>query len=81
MANPESVSEHQVFSFQNMLYLAFPPLVNMIEQPIGNLEGHHVHRIIRFFFSNWLEEERVDLMGSFRMLIPQESLSLSLHSK
>ena len=50
MANPESVSEHQVFSFQNMLYLAFPPLVNMIEQPTGNLEGHHVHRIIRFFF-------------------------------
>ena len=50
MANPESVSEHQVFSFENMLYLAFPPLVNMIEQPTGNPEGHHVHRIIRFFF-------------------------------
>lgn len=81
MADPESLSEHQVFSFQNMLFLAFTPLVNMTEQPTGNPEGQHVHRIIRVFFSNWLEKERVDLMGSFRMLIPQESLSLSLHSK
>ena len=81
MADPESLSEHKVFSFQNMLYLAYTPLVNMTEQQTGNPEGQHVHRIIMFFFSKWLEQERVDLMGSFRMLIPQESLSLSLHSK
>lgn len=50
MADPESMSEHQVFSFQNMLSLAFPPLVNMIEQPTGNPVGQHVHRIISIFF-------------------------------
>jgi len=50
MADPESLSEHQVFSFQNMLFLAFTPLVNMTEQPTGNPEGQHVHRIIRVFF-------------------------------
>lgn len=45
MAHPETVCQHQVFSFQNMLYLAFPPLINTMGQPAYNPgEGQNVHR-------------------------------------
>lgn len=54
MAHPETVCQHQVFSFQNMLYLAFPPLINTMGQPAYSPgEGQNVHRIIDLFQSGW----------------------------
>lgn len=58
------VWEHQVFNFQNKLYLAFPLLINIMEQSACNPGGgQHVHRTIDFV-SNWPEEEKLVLMGS-----------------
>lgn len=75
------VSEHQIFTFQNTLSLAVLLLINITERPTCNPgERQHMHGTLNFA-SNWLDEEKVDLIGSFRMLTTQDSLTFFLLRK